>query len=85
MSKWRKRIANVRFAGKTRQTLSAFCLKISEHENEKGAAAKRQLLLFYQNVGTFRNYELYADLSLFNTIMKEKNYAFEIKTMLLFQ
>ena len=32
MSKWRKRIANVRFAGKTRQTLSAFCLKISEHE-----------------------------------------------------
>ncbi len=41
MSKWRKRIANVRFAGKTRQILSAFCLKISEHENEKGAAAKK--------------------------------------------
>lgn len=54
MSKWRKRIANVRFTGKTRQTLSAFCLKISEHENEKGAAAKKAAAPFgFQNVCTF--------------------------------
>ena len=53
MSKWRKRIANVRFAGKTRQTLSAFCLKISEHEKWKRSSCKKAAASFFARMFVF--------------------------------
>ena len=81
MSKWRKRIANVRFAGKTRQTLSAFCLKISEHEDEKEAVAKRQLLLFFRMFALLKQKHFYCsnNIPLNQYSVNSKAEIFEVK------